>query len=131
MSEIFMVRSGLTKKVNDKTTLEVTFDYEDGKNWNCQKGYYVSTTFMSIEDCGNGIVCKNYAPHTDCKTMCIKTVKRKSQKAMRSRLMMFWLAYKNTLVMTMRISVMIMALIFMMILRAVIISSHAKYGKRA
>lgn len=29
MSEIFMVRSGLTKKVNDKTTLEVTFDYED------------------------------------------------------------------------------------------------------
>lgn len=45
MSEIFMVRSGLTKKVNDKTTLEVTFDYEDGKNWNCQKGYYVSTTF--------------------------------------------------------------------------------------
>ena len=42
----------------------------------------------------------------------------------------FWLAYKNTLVMTMRISVMIMALIFMMILRAVIISSHAKYGKR-
>lgn len=42
MSEIFMVRSGLTKKVNDKTTLEVTFDYEDGKNWNCQKGYYVA-----------------------------------------------------------------------------------------
>lgn len=78
-----MVRSGLTKKVNGKTTLEVTFDYEDGKNWNCQKGYYVSTTFMSIEDCGNGIVCKNYAPHTNCKTMCIKTVKRKSQKAMR------------------------------------------------
>lgn len=29
MSKIFMVRSGLTKKVNDKTTLEVTFDYED------------------------------------------------------------------------------------------------------
>lgn len=83
MEKIFKVTSGLTKKVNDKTTLEVTFDYEDGKNWNCQKGYYVSTTFMSIEDCGNGIVCKNYAPHTDCKTMCIKTVKRKSQKAMR------------------------------------------------
>ena len=83
MSEIFMVRSELTKKVNDKTTLGVTFDYEDGKNWNCQKGYYVSTTFMNIEDCGNGIVCKNYAPHTDRKTMCIKTVKRKSQKAMR------------------------------------------------
>lgn len=83
MEKIFKVTSELSEKVNDKTTLEVTFDYEDGKNWNCQKGYYVSTTFMNIEDCGNGIVCKNYAPHTDCKTMYIKTVKRKSQKAMR------------------------------------------------
>lgn len=37
MEKIFKVTSELSEKVNDKTTLEVTFDYEDGKNWNCQK----------------------------------------------------------------------------------------------
>jgi hypothetical protein len=83
MEKIFKVTSGLTKKVNDKTTLEVTFDYEDGKNWNCQKGYYVSTSFVDITDKGNGILCREYTPFTDCKTACIKTVKRKSQKALK------------------------------------------------
>lgn len=83
MEKIFKVTSELSEKVNDRSSLEVVFSYEDGKGYNRPKGYYVSTSFVDITDKGNGILCREYTPFTDCKTACIKTVKRKSQKAMR------------------------------------------------
>lgn len=83
MEKIFKVTSELSEKVNDRSSLEVVFSYEDGKGYNRPKGYYISTSFVDITDKGNGILCREYTPFTDCKTACIKTVKRKSQKALK------------------------------------------------
>lgn len=79
----FKVTSELPEKVNGRSSLEVVFSYEDGKGYNRPKGYYISTSFVDITDKGNGILCREYTPFTDCKTACIKTVKRKSQKALK------------------------------------------------